>query len=52
MTIKPDSPIEVVEASEEAESIYESVSSGLNEKIEEEMQRLQDLSMEVIPIEM
>jgi len=34
------------------ESIYESLSSGLGEKIDAEIERLQELSMEVIPIEL
>lgn len=47
-----DEETEPVAVTSDEESIYKSVSSGLGEKIEEEIERLQDLSMEVIPLEM
>lgn len=43
---------EIIEIEESEESIYQSVSSGLGERIDNEIERLEDLSMEVIPLEL
>jgi hypothetical protein len=51
-TARPASSYPSSEPEEKEETIYQSVSSGLNEKIDQEMERLQELSMEVIPIMM